>query len=42
MFLLHFNFVNDASNWNEIDNIMIRSGIQFHWNNNEYKILMNS
>tara|TARA_Y200000002_G_scaffold131963_1_gene108821 strand:- start:273 stop:1406 length:1134 start_codon:yes stop_codon:yes gene_type:complete len=34
---LHFNFVNDASNWNEIDNIMIRSGIQFHWNNNEYK-----
>ncbi len=33
---LHFNFVNDASNWNEIDNIMIRSGIQFHWNNNEY------
>ena len=34
---LHFNFVNDASNWNEIDNIMVRSGIQFHWNNNEYK-----
>ena len=34
---LHFNFVNNASNWNEIDNIMVRSGIQFHWNNNEYK-----
>ena len=34
---LHFNFVNDASNWNEINNIMVRSGIQFHWNNNEYK-----
>ncbi len=34
---LHFNFVNDASNWNEIDNIMVRSGIQFHWKNNEYK-----
>ncbi len=34
---LHFNFVNDVSNWNEIDNIMVRSGIQFHWNNNEYK-----
>lgn len=34
---LHFNFVNDASNWNKINNIMVRSGIQFHWNNNEYK-----
>ena len=34
---LHFNFINDASNWNNVDNIMIRSGIQFHWNNNEYK-----
>ena len=34
---LHFNFVNDVSNWNKIDNIMVRSGIQFHWNNNEYK-----
>ena len=34
---LHFNFINDASNWNGIDNIMIRSGIQFHWKNNEYK-----
>ena len=34
---LHFNFVNDASNWNEINNIMVRSGIQFHWKNNEYK-----
>ena len=34
---LHFNFINDASNWNGIDNIMVRSGIQFHWNNNEYK-----
>ena len=34
---LHFNFVNDASNWNDVDNIMIRSGIQFHWYNNEYK-----
>ncbi|MDA9749188.1 GNAT family N-acetyltransferase [Pelagibacteraceae bacterium] len=34
---LHFNFVNNASKWNNIDNIMVRSGIQFHWNNNEYK-----
>ena len=34
---LHFNFINDASNWNGIDNIMVRSGIQFHWNNNQYK-----
>ena len=33
---LHFNFVNDASNWVDADNIMIRSGIQFHWNNNKY------
>ncbi len=34
---LHFNFINDVSNWNGIDNIMVRSGIQFHWKNNEYK-----
>ena len=34
---LHFNFVNDVSNLNNVKNIMIRSGIQFHWHNNEYK-----
>ena len=34
---LHFNFINKEFNWTDIENIMIRSGIQFHWQNKGYK-----
>ncbi len=33
---LHFNFISDPSEWTLDQNIMIRQGIQFHWQNNKY------
>ena len=34
---LHFNFIKNPDEWNENKEIMIRSGIQFHWHNHNYK-----
>ncbi len=34
---LHFNFINNPNNWKKNNNIMVRSGIQFHWQNCDYK-----
>ncbi len=34
---LHFNFIKNPSKWINNNDIMIRSGIQFHWKNNNYK-----
>ena len=34
---LHFNFIKNPSKWKKNKEIMIRSGIQFHWKNNDYK-----
>ena len=33
---LHFNFIRSPSQWANKD-LMLRSGIQFHWKNNNYK-----
>ena len=32
----HFNFINNPSDWSADEEIMIREGIQFHWENNNY------
>ena len=34
---LHFNFIKNASQWKNNKEIMLRSGIQYHWKNNDYK-----
>ena len=34
---LHFNFIKNPSRWKNNKDIMLRSGIQFHWKNNNYK-----
>ncbi len=34
---LHFNFIKKPSRWKNNREIMLRSGIQFHWKNNNYK-----
>ncbi len=34
---LHFNFIRNPSQWKNNKNLMLRSGIQFHWKNNNYK-----
>ena len=34
---VHFNFIKNPSQWINNKEIMIRSGIQFHWKNNDYK-----
>ncbi len=34
---LHFNFIKNISQWKSNSEIMLRSGIQYHWKNNNYK-----
>ena len=34
---LHFNFIKNKSFWKNNKEIMLRSGIQYHWKNNDYK-----
>ena len=34
---LHFNFIKNPSRWENNKDIMLRSSIQFHWKNNDYK-----
>ncbi len=34
---LHFNFIKNPNIWKNNNEIMIRSGVQFHWHNNNYK-----
>ena len=34
---LHFNFIKNPSDWQSNKNVMLRSGIQYHWKNNNYK-----
>ncbi len=34
---LHFNFIKNVSQWKSNKEIMLRSGIQYHWKNNNYK-----
>ncbi len=34
---LHFNFIKNTSMWKNNKEIMLRSGIQYHWKNNDYK-----
>ena len=34
---LHFNFIKNASQWKNNKELMLRSGIQYHWKNNNYK-----
>ena len=34
---LHFNFIKNSSKWKDNKEIMLRSGIQYHWKNNDYK-----
>jgi len=34
---VHFNFINNPSEWKYDEEIMIREGIQFHWENNNYE-----
>ena len=34
---LHFNFIKNPSQWKSNKEIMLRSGIQYHWQNNNYK-----
>ena len=34
---LHFNFIKNVSQWKSNKEIMLRSGIQYHWENNNYK-----
>ena len=33
---LHFNFIKNPSEWQSNKNVMLRSGIQYHWKNNNY------
>ena len=33
----HFNFIKNPNEWDGEESIMIREGIQFHWENNDYK-----
>jgi len=33
----HFNFIKNPNEWDAEEPIMIREGIQFHWQNNNYK-----
>ena len=33
----HFNFIKDPNEWNANEPIMIREGIQFHWENKNYR-----
>ena len=33
----HFNFIKNPNDWDANEPIMIREGIQFHWENNDYK-----
>ncbi|MDC0497961.1 GNAT family N-acetyltransferase [Alphaproteobacteria bacterium] len=33
----HFNFIKNPNEWSSEEPIMIREGIQFHWENNHYK-----
>ena len=33
----HFNFIKNPNEWDAEEPIMIREGIQFHWENNNYK-----
>ena len=33
----HFNFIKNPNEWDAEETIMIREGIQFHWQNNNYK-----
>ena len=33
----HFNFIKNPNEWDGEEPIMIREGIQFHWENNDYK-----
>ena len=33
----HFNFISNPNDWDSDEKIMIREGIQFHWENNNYK-----
>ena len=33
----HFNFIKNPNEWEAKEPIMIREGIQFHWQNNNYK-----
>ena len=33
----HFNFIKNPNEWDAVEPIMIREGIQFHWENNNYK-----
>ena len=33
----HFNFIKNPNEWSSEEPIMIREGIQFHWENNDYK-----
>ena len=33
---LHFNFIKNTSQWKNNREIMLRSGIQYHWKNNDY------
>ena len=33
----HFNFIKNPDEWEAEEPIMIREGIQFHWENNNYK-----
>jgi predicted N-acyltransferase len=33
----HFNFIKNPNEWEAEEPIMIREGIQFHWENNNYK-----
>jgi len=34
---LHFNFIKNISQWKSNKEIMLRSGIQYHWKNKNYK-----
>ena len=34
---VHFNFIKNPNEWDVEEPIMIREGIQFHWQNNNYK-----
>ena len=35
---VHFNFIDNPENWINKKDIMVRSGIQFHWYNEDFKI----
>ena len=34
---LHFNFIKNTPQWKSHKEIMLRSGIQYHWKNDDYK-----